>query len=110
MPITITDNAFQRIAELLKTEENSNMALRISVDGGGCSGFVYNYELVPHSTIENDDHIIRKENSMVVIDPSSLEFISGSVFDYVESLTSSSFEIRNPSAKTKCGCGKSFSV
>ncbi len=106
--ISITDSAFKRGAELAALEKDSNAVLRISVDGGGCSGFIYKYEMT--STLEADDVIFTKNNSTIIIDPMSLEYMSGSVVDFIEELGSSYFSIKNPHATAKCGCGNSFAV
>lgn len=106
--ISITDNAFKRVAELAALEKDSKAVLRISIDGGGCSGFVYKYEMT--STLEVDDIIFTKDNSTIVVDPMSLEYMNGSAVDFIEELGSSYFSIKNPYATAKCGCGNSFAV
>ncbi len=110
MSIKVTDNAFKRVAELIKLENNCDLVLRIAVDGGGCSGFVYNYQLVSKDDISQDDYIIQQGDTSIIIDAISKEYMLGCIIDFVEELGSSYFEIRNPVAKTKCGCGNSFSV
>jgi iron-sulfur cluster insertion protein len=110
MSIKVTDNAFKRVDELINLESNPSLSLRVVVDGGGCSGFVYNYALVPSSDITKDDYIIEKDNIKVVIDEISQKFMVDCIIDFIEELGSSYFEIKNPNAKTKCGCGNSFSV
>ncbi len=104
---TVTENAYKRAKELL-SQDNSAIALRISVEGGGCSGFKYKYELT--NTIETDDIVLEKNNIKIVIDKMSEQFIGNSQIDFVEDLGSASFEIKNPNAATKCGCGSSFSI
>ena len=103
----LTDNAAKRIAFLL-SKEGVNKALRISVIGGGCSGFSYDYKFVEKP--EKSDHIIEKKGAIVVIDEVSQEFLNECVIDYIEELGSAYFEIRNPNATAKCGCGNSFGV
>ncbi len=110
MSIKITDNAFKKIDKLIKLENNPDLILRVTVDGGGCSGFIYDYTLVPSDDITKDDCIIKKDNIKVVIDEMSQQFMDNCVIDFIEELGSSYFEIRNPNARTKCGCGNSFSV
>ncbi|WP_253307976.1 MULTISPECIES: iron-sulfur cluster assembly accessory protein [unclassified Rickettsia] len=110
MTITITDNAFNRVHELIKLEQNENLALRVSVDSGGCSGLMYNYELVEKATIEEDDYIATKNGAMIVIDPISKKIIAECILDFIEELGSSYFNVSNPNAKAKCGCGNSFAV
>ena len=110
MELKVTDNSFKRIAELIKDESNTNLVLRVSVDGGGCSGFMYKYELVAADNILEDDYIAEKDGVKVVVDSISKQFLSGCVIDFIEQLGSSYFEVKNPNATSKCGCGNSFSV
>ncbi|MFP3017393.1 MULTISPECIES: HesB/IscA family protein [unclassified Candidatus Tisiphia] len=110
MSIKVTDNAFKRVDELIKLESNPSLVLRVVVDGGGCSGFVYKYALVPSNDITKDDCTIEKDNIKVVIDEISQQLMVDCIIDFIEELGSSYFEIRNPLAKNKCGCGNSFSV
>jgi iron-sulfur cluster assembly accessory protein len=105
--ITLTDNAAKRIAFILKNE-SANTKFRISVDGGGCSGFKYQFDL--DNTQNNDDLVIAKDQAIVLIDEVTQGFMKGCVIDYIESLTGAEFEIRNPNATTRCGCGNSFSI
>lgn len=106
--ISITESAFKRVAELALLEGSPGCVLRISVDGGGCSGFLYKYEMT--TTTEQDDIIFTSDHSTIIVDPMSLEYMSGSVLDFVEELGSSYFSIKNPQATAKCGCGNSFAV
>jgi len=108
MQIHITDDAFRRVKELASLEGNSNLLLRISVDGGGCSGFTYKYEMTKDVNI--DDLIFEGEGARVLIDPMSIEYMKDSVVDFIEELGSSYFSIKNPQATAKCGCGNSFAV
>ena len=110
MSIIITDSAFNRVHELVKLEQNNNLVLRVSVDSGGCSGLMYNYELAAKNNIEEDDYIITKNNATIIIDPISQKFMAECVLDFIEELGSSYFKVSNPQAKTKCGCGNSFGV
>lgn len=106
---TVTDNAAKRVAFLMSQEDNPNeVFLRIEVQGGGCSGFQYHYDF--DSKRKDDDYFIEKNGAKVAIDPTSLPFIEGSALDYVETLGSAAFEIKNPNATANCGCGNSFSV
>jgi iron-sulfur cluster assembly accessory protein len=82
--------------------------LRVSVEGGGCSGFQYKFDLVGAS--QPDDIVIEKEGAQVLIDPVSLGFLAGSEIDFVDDLIGQSFKVRNPNATASCGCGTSFSV
>lgn len=108
MQLEVTDSACKRIAELVNADKEGKIALRVSVDGGGCSGFMYNYELI--NSTKEDDAIIEKNGAKVAIDPVSQQFLDGCSVDFVEELGASFFQIINPSATAKCGCGNSFSV
>ncbi|WP_395476766.1 iron-sulfur cluster assembly accessory protein [Rickettsia endosymbiont of Pantilius tunicatus] len=110
MTITITDRAFERVSELIELEKNKDLVLRVSVDSGGCSGLMYNYELVSKDTIEKDDYVFTKYNATVIIDPISQKFMLDCTLDFIEELGSSYFNVSNPQAKAKCGCGNSFAV
>ena len=105
--IFMTDNAARRVAEIA-VKLGKPAVLRLSVDGGGCSGFQYRFGLA--DTVENDD--IRTENNgaSLVVDPISLDLVRGSAVDFVESLGGKSFQVTNPLAQSGCGCGSSFSV
>ncbi len=84
------------------------MCLRIAVEGGGCSGFQYEINL--ESTILHDDLVLTNNQASIVIDPVSLDFLSGATIDFQEELIGSKFVINNPNATSSCGCGTSFSV
>jgi iron-sulfur cluster assembly accessory protein len=105
--LTITDRAAQRIGEILKTEP-SGAILRLSVLGGGCSGFQYKFD-VEHEAAGDDVSIVRNGVTMVV-DPVSLQYLAGSEVDFVDDLIGASFKVNNPKAKASCGCGTSFSL
>lgn len=107
--ITITDRAAHQVAHLIAQEKSSNhLRLRITVSGGGCSGFQYGFSL--DQTQTSDDQIFEKNDIAVVIDQVSLELLSEAVIDYVEDLASAQFVIKNPNATSSCGCGNSFSL
>ena len=108
--IMITDNAAQRVAHLISVERDtgSPLFLRISVSGGGCSGFQYHFSLDDAKT--PDDQMFEKNDISVVVDSVSLGPLSDAIIDYVEDLTSSQFVIKNPNATASCGCGNSFSL
>jgi iron-sulfur cluster insertion protein len=108
MEIKITASAAHRVAELIEKDEKKQEALRVSVDGGGCSGFMYDYKLV--DAFNNDDFVLESEGIKVVIDPMSQEFLNGCTIDFARELGSSYFQIINPKATAKCGCGNSFAV
>ena len=105
--VTISDRAARRIGEILKGEGSGAM-LRISVEGGGCSGFSYKFDLVPAS--EPDDLVIERGSARVLVDPVSLEYLTGSEIDFVDDLIGASFRVNNPNATASCGCGTSFSI
>lgn len=105
--VVVTDSAFRRIGEILKEEAGAG-ALRVAVEGGGCSGFQYRYDLV--DAAEPDDVVFARSGGTVVIDPVSLEYLKGSQIDFVTDLMGQSFQIRNPNATSSCGCGTSFSL
>jgi iron-sulfur cluster insertion protein len=105
----ITDAAAERIKILLQEETNpETLKLRISVTGGGCSGFQYHF--VFDDQILADDQVFEHQGAYVVIDETSLELLKGSMIDFVEDLAASMFVIKNPNAASSCGCGNSFSV
>jgi iron-sulfur cluster assembly accessory protein len=105
--VTVTERAALRIGEILKGEPNGTM-LRVSVEGGGCSGFQYKFDT--ERTRADDDIVIEKSGATVLIDPVSLNHMAGSEIDFVDDLIGSSFKINNPQATASCGCGTSFSL
>ena len=105
--ISLSDRAANRIREIV-AEEASEKSLRVSVLGGGCSGFRYDFEIV--SGANADDLVIEKEGARVVIDPISIPYMEGSEIDFVEDLIGASFRIHNPNATASCGCGTSFAI
>jgi iron-sulfur cluster assembly accessory protein len=105
--VTITERAARRIGQILKTEGDGAM-LRISVEGGGCSGFQYKFD-VDHAKAE-DDLVISREDAVVLVDPASVPFLAGSEVDFVDDLIGASFRVVNPNAIASCGCGTSFSI
>lgn len=106
-PITISDRAAKRVAEILNGEEDGVM-LRVSVSGGGCSGFQYGFSL--DDTRAADDLVLEKAGATVLIDSVSVMYLEGSEIDFVDDLIGSAFKINNPNAVASCGCGTSFSV
>jgi iron-sulfur cluster assembly accessory protein len=107
MKVDMTDAAAKRIAKIVAGDPGKT-ALRVSVEGGGCSGFSYKFDLV--DTRNDDDVAIEKDGATVLIDDLSLVYMGGSVIDFVDDLMGQSFQIRNPNAVASCGCGTSFSV
>ena len=106
MPV-VTERAARRILAILKKETAESM-LRVSVKGGGCSGFQYSFDIVQDRA--DDDLALEKDGAMVLIDPVSLDFLKGARIDFVDDLIGQSFKIDNPNATASCGCGTSFSV
>src|SRR4051812_5788405 len=105
--LTMTDRAARRIGEILKSEPSGAM-LRLSVMGGGCSGFQYKFD-VERERADDDTAIVRSGITMLV-DPVSLQYVAGSEIDFVDDLIGASFKVNNPKAKASCGCGTSFSL
>ncbi|MEO1206455.1 MAG: iron-sulfur cluster insertion protein ErpA [Pseudomonadota bacterium] len=105
--VVLTDRAAKRVNEIVATEP-ANTVLRVSVEGGGCSGFQYKFDLVQE--IADDDTQLTNDGAVVLIDPVSLGFLAGSEIDFVDDLIGASFQIRNPNATAACGCGTSFSL
>ena len=105
--VTISDSAARRISEILKGEPAGAM-LRVSVEGGGCSGFQYKFD-VDHAKAE-DDLVIERGSAVVLVDPASVPFLAGSEVDFVDDLIGASFRVHNPNATASCGCGTSFSI
>lgn len=106
--VKVTDNAFNKIRDLIVEEKNLNLALRMSVRGGGCSGFQYDFSF--DEIQEEDDFVIEKDNTKVYVDSVSAQYLSGATLDYKEEKFNSQFVITNPEVKSTCGCGSSFSV
>jgi len=105
--VTITERAARRIGEILHTEPSGAM-LRISVQGGGCSGFQYKFDV--DRSQASDDVTIMRDGVTVLVDQVSLQYLAGSEIDFVDDLIGASFKINNPKAKASCGCGTSFSL
>jgi iron-sulfur cluster assembly accessory protein len=105
--VTVSERAARRIGEILKQEPQGTM-LRVSVEGGGCSGFQYKFDM--ERTQAEDDTLIRRDAAAVLIDSVSLNYLAGSEIDFVDDLIGASFRINNPQAKASCGCGTSFSL
>lgn len=103
---SVTEAAAKRITELVSAEGGT--ALRLAVNGGGCSGFQYEFSIA--KAPEADDVSLTSHGATVLIDPASLDLLAGSQLDYVDGLGGSYFNVSNPNASSSCGCGKSFSV
>ena len=107
-PIVFTDSAAGKVAELVAEEGNPELKLRVFVQGGGCSGFQYGFEFDENRA--EDDVAVDTDGVSLLVDPLSLQYLMGAEVDYSESLQGAQFVIRNPNAKTTCGCGSSFSM
>ena len=105
--ITVSERAARRIGEILQSEPAGTM-LRVSVEGGGCSGFQYKFDM-EHAKAA-DDLVISRDNAVVLIDPMSVNYMAGSEIDFVDDLIGASFKVKNPQAKASCGCGTSFAL
>lgn len=105
--ITVTERAARRIGEILRREPPGSM-LRVSVEGGGCSGFQYKFDI--DHTPADDDVVIRRDGATVLVDQISVGYLAGSEIDFVDDLIGASFRINNPKATASCGCGTSFSL
>ena len=107
-PLNVTDAAAAKVRELIAEEGNPALKLRVYISGGGCSGFQYGFSFDEERA--EDDLAIERDGMTLVIDPLSLQYLMGAEVDYSESLSGAQFVIRNPNAKTTCGCGSSFTV
>ena len=105
--ITLTDNAAEKVKELLAAEGESGLALRVAVRPGGCSGF--SYEMFFDGDIESEDETADFSGVKVVVDPASAQMLVGATLDYKDGLQQAGFSINNPNATKSCGCGQSFS-
>ncbi|MDR2013753.1 MAG: iron-sulfur cluster insertion protein ErpA [Rhodanobacter sp.] len=107
-PLLFTDAAAGKVRELIAEEGNPGLKLRVYISGGGCSGFQYGFTFDEERA--EDDFAMDKDGVTLLVDPLSLQYLTGAEIDYSESLTGAQFVIRNPNAKTTCGCGSSFSI
>ena len=106
--VNFTEAAANKVKALIEEEKNPNLKLRVSVDGGGCSGFQYGFAF--DETANDGDTVIEKNGATMLIDVSSMQYLNGSEVDYLEGLEGARFVVNNPNAKSTCGCGSSFSV
>ena len=107
-PLNFTDSAARKVKELITEENNPALMLRVFVSGGGCSGFQYGFTFDEHAN--DDDALIDKAGVTLLVDPMSFQYLAGAEIDYQEGLDGAQFVIKNPQAKSTCGCGSSFSV
>lgn len=105
--VVLTQNAARRIKQIAATEASAKL-FRVSVEGGGCSGFQYKFDLVGEP--ESGDLVIEREGARMLVDPVSLDYLKGSEIDFVDDLMGATFRVRNPNAQSACGCGTSFSL
>lgn len=105
--ITLTDSAASKVKDLIEAEGEPNLALRVAVRPGGCSGF--SYEMFFDSDVADDDNLVDLSGVRVVVDSSSADLLQGATLDYKDGLQGAGFAIDNPNAQRSCGCGKSFS-
>jgi iron-sulfur cluster insertion protein len=106
--LIFTDAAAGKVGELIREEANPNLKLRVFVSGGGCSGFQYGFTF--DEKIEEGDFCVEKRGVQLLVDPMSAQYLMGAEIDYKEDLQGAQFVIRNPNAKTTCGCGSSFAA
>jgi iron-sulfur cluster assembly accessory protein len=106
-PVSLTDSAARRISEIAASDPATPL-LRVSVEGGGCSGFQYKFDLV--AAPSTDDLVLEKSGATVLIDPVSLQYMDGAQIDFVDDLMGAAFKINNPVATASCGCGTSFTI
>ena len=107
IPVSVSERAATRIAAILSKEPDGSM-LRVSVEGGGCSGFQYKFDIVTDR--EDDDLVLDASGYSVLVDSMSVDYMAGSVIDFSDELIGAAFKIENPNATAACGCGTSFSV
>ena len=105
--LTLTPSAAKRVAWIAERQAKPAI-LRLSVEGGGCSGFQYKFDLA--AAAENDDFVSETDGVRLVVDPVSLDLVAGSTVDFVESLGGAAFKVENPNAAAGCGCGSSFGI
>ena len=106
--IGFTESAANKVKALVEEEKNPKLKLRVSVDGGGCSGFQYAFAF--DENVNDDDTVVEKNGATVLVDVTSMQYLNGSEVDYLEGLEGARFVVNNPNAKSTCGCGSSFSV
>lgn len=107
-PLLFTDAAVTKVKRLIEEEKNLGLMLRVFVSGGGCSGFQYGFTFEENAN--EDDTRVEKSGVTLLIDPLSFQYLAGAEIDYKEDLNGAQFVIKNPQAKTTCGCGSSFSA
>ena len=106
--VTISESAARRLDEIFRAEGKQDMMLRVSVSGGGCSGFQYGFDF--SDILNEDDEVFERDGVKVVVDRVSLDYLAGSEIDFVTEMVGSSFQVHNPNATSGCGCGASFAI
>lgn len=106
--VVLTESAATRVRALMEAEGNPSLMLRVTVSGGGCSGFQYAFDL--DTATQDEDVVLEQHGVKVVIDEASMDLLRGSEIDFVEDLMAAAFQIRNPQATSTCGCGNSFAL
>lgn len=107
-PVKLSESAAKQITTIVENMNASKNMLRVAVNGGGCSGFQYSFDL--DDTKNPDDVVVEKDGATLLVDPMSLMYLAGSEIDYVSDLIGSSFQIKNPNATASCSCGSSFAI
>jgi iron-sulfur cluster insertion protein len=107
-PVTLSASAAKRIKEIMASEADAKSMLRIAVSGGGCSGFQYGFTFDDRQN--DDDLVVARDGATLLIDAVSLNYMAGAELDFVEDMAGAAFQIKNPNATSKCGCGSSFAV
>jgi len=106
--VTLEQGAINKIKSLLAEEDNQNLKLRLFVSGGGCSGFQYGFTF--DESQGEDDFVVEKDGVTLLVDAMSMQYLDGATIDYSKTLMAEQFQIKNPNATSKCGCGSSFSA
>lgn len=106
--VTISESAAKRVAQLLADDGTPGLKFRLAVSGGGCSGFQYGFSF--DDQVNPDDHLFEQHGVSLLVDEASLDLLQGAEIDYVEELIGASFQVKNPQAKSSCGCGTSFAI
>ena len=107
-PLLFTDAAARKVGQLIEGEGNPSLMLRVFVQGGGCSGLQYGFEF--DERVQDGDTCVENQGVKLLIDPISVRYLGGAEVDFVDTVTGGGFTIKNPNAKSTCGCGSSFSV
>ena len=108
--LTVTALAAEKISELLADEQKAGAALRVFVQGGGCSGFQYGLMIEEEASQPGADQVFESNGVKLYVDPISIRYLKGAEVDFVDNMSGGGFTIRNPNAKTTCGCGQSFTA